>query len=139
MSYLLDTNVVSELRKSPVRAHPNVLRWAERRPINDLYLSAVTVYEVQLGIELKTRKDPEQGQILARWFRERLLPTFEGRILPFDERVALEAARLHVPDPKPLADSFIAATARVHGLVIATGNESDFANLRTPFVNPWSP
>jgi predicted nucleic acid-binding protein len=131
---LLDTNVVSELRK-PTR-DPHVARWARTLPRNDTFLSVVTVQEIELGLLLKERRDPEQGAVLRAWF-DRVLSEYDGRILPVDVPVARRAATLHVPDPRPEHDALIAATALVHGLTVATRNTGDFEALGVGLVNPW--
>lgn len=138
MSYLLDTNVISELRKSKRRAHPAVRRWVvERRP-GDLYLSVVTVLEVELGIARLGRRDAAQAEPLQRWLEEDMLEVFGGRILPVDFSVARAAARLHVPDPQPERDALIAATALVHGLAVVTRNVAEFDPMGVPVINPWA-
>jgi predicted nucleic acid-binding protein len=136
--YLLDTNVVSELRR-PARANPNLLRWASQAPSSELYLSVVSLMELDLGVLLMERRDRAQGQILRRWLEDDLLPSFEDRILPIDSLVARCCARLHVPDPKSEGDGYIAATAIVHGLTMVTRNIADFAPTGVPLVNPWEP
>lgn len=136
---LLDTNVLSELRKVRTgRADRNVARWAQTLDTATLYVSVVSIQELETGILAKTRQDPTQGAILRAWLETRVLPSFQGRILPIDTAVARMAARLHVPDPKPLADSYIAATALVHGLTVATRNTADFLGMNVPLVDPWS-
>jgi len=138
VNYLLDTNVVSELHKSR-RADRNVLRWAAAISVSDCYLSAVTLTELEVGVLLMERRDPVQGARLRGWFELELHPRFEGRILFVDEPVARCCARLHVPDPKPAHDAFIAATAIVHGLAVATRNTADFAAMGVALVDPWTP
>lgn len=135
---LLDTNVVSELRK--VRrgnADPNVARWSESLDTADLFISAVTVHELEIGVLLAERRDPRQGAIFRQWLEHCVLTAFEGRILPVDAAVARRAAQLHVPDPQPIHEAFIAATALVHGMTVATRNVADFAATGVPLLNPW--
>jgi len=141
--YLLDSNIVSELRKAPAgRANPGVVAWAQSVLPQSLFISAITVMELEKGVQLKTRQDPAAGSVLRRWLIERLLPAFRGRVLAVDEAVALENAGYHVPDPRPLADSLIAATARVHGLCVVTRNARDFEAFRQAHgvrvFNPWT-
>ena len=137
MSYLLDTNVISELRKPARRASASVRAWvADRAPL-DLYLSVITILEVEIGIERVARRDPAQGNRLQVWLDEELLDSFAGRVLPVDVSVARRAACLHVPDPRPERDALIAATAVVHGLTIVTRNVKDFVALDVPIINPW--
>lgn len=138
MSYLLDTNVISELRKPPRRADAGVRAWVVDRAPSDLYLSAITVLEVEVGIGRVARRDPAQGARLQAWLNDELLDSFAGRILSVDVPVARRAARLHVPDPRPERDALIAATAAVHGLAIVTRNVRDFSSLDIAIVNPWS-
>jgi toxin FitB len=134
--YLLDTNVISELRKAR-KTHPNVRKWAERLPSANLYISVVSVLEVEIGILLIQRRDKDQGAILRAWMDNHLLPTFSGRILPIDTAVAQRCATLHVPNPRSDRDALIAATALVHGLTVATRNAADFESTGVAVVNPW--
>lgn len=134
--FLLDTNVVSELRKST--RNDRVAAWAASLAKTDSFLSVVTVQEIEVGILRKERADASQGAVLRTWF-ERLLREYEGRIVGVDVPVARRAAGLHVPDPRPAHDALIAATALVHGLTVATRNVDDFAVMGVPLVNPWKP
>jgi len=136
--YLLDTNVISEIRKAPSgKANRNVIDWASNIPISNLYLSSISILELETGILLKERKDPEQASILHVWLKEHVLPSFENRILAFDTDVAIRCAALHVPDPRADRDSFIAATALVHGLTVVTRNIKDFIATNVNLLNPW--
>ncbi len=134
--FLLDTNVVSELRRAG-KTHPNVAAWAESVPPMDMFLSCVSVLELETGALLLGRRDRAQGTMIRRWIEERVLPAFADRVLPIDVAVALRCATLHVPNPKPYRDSLIAATALVHGLAVATRNSTDFAAMQVKVVNPW--
>lgn len=137
--YLLDTNVVSELRRAKTgKANPHVVVWAERVLVASLFLSAVTVLELEMGVLLIERRDPAQGTLLRAWLEERVLPTFAGRILPIDTAVARRCARLHVPDPRSERDALIAATALVHGLTVVTRNVADFAPMGVEILDPWT-
>jgi len=107
-------------------------------PAAALYLSAITVLELELGALLMERRDPAQGLAIRRWVEDRILPTFAGRILPVDIDVARRAAALHVPDPRPDRDALIAATALVHGLVVVTRNVADFEPTGATVANPWT-
>ncbi|MFT3969501.1 MAG: type II toxin-antitoxin system VapC family toxin [Micropruina sp.] len=138
MTYLLDTNVVSELRKSKRRADPGVRSWVAARVVSDLYLSVITVLEVEVGIARLARHDPAQASRLQAWLDDELLQAFSRRILAVDIPVARYAARLHVPDPRPKRDALITATAAVHGLTVVTRNVKDFDSLGVAVVNPWS-
>lgn len=136
--FLLDTNVVSELRKVRAgKADRKVAAWAADVPPATLFLSAVTVHELEIGTLLVERRDPVQGGILRTWLDEHVLPAFADRILPVDTTVARRSAELHVPDPRPVRDAFIAATALVHGLMVVTRNVSDFAPTGARVVDPW--
>ncbi len=135
--FLLDTNVVSELRRRK-RAAPQVLAWADPVDPFNLFVSAVTVLELEKGALLLKRRDPPQAAVLDRWIRSGVLRSFAGRILPFDEAVALRCAPLHVPDPRPERDAMIAATALEHHLTLVTRNVADFAPMGVPIVNPWT-
>jgi predicted nucleic acid-binding protein len=135
---LLDTNVVSELRKVRIgKADPNVARWVETLDTASLFVSVITVHELELGVLLAERRDPAQGAMLRRWLEASVLPAFEGRILPVDTAVARRAAQLHVPDPYPINDALIAATALIHGMTVATRNLADFEATGAPLLNPW--
>lgn len=137
-SFLLDTNVVSELRKAESgRANANVVRWAATVPVERLWISAISILELEIGVLRMERRDPVQGSALRAWFDTQVVPSFEGRTLAVDSDVVLRCARLHVPDQKPDRDSLIAATALVHGMTIATRNVSDFGGLDLALFNPW--
>lgn len=134
--YLLDTNVVSELRKNH-RAAPSVMRWARPIPASSLYLSSITVLELETGILRLERHDAAQSKLLRTWLEHHVLPAFAGRILPIDAAVASKCARLHVPDPRSEYDALIAATALVHGMTVVTRNTADFAGSGVTLINPW--
>jgi predicted nucleic acid-binding protein len=139
MLYLLDTNVVSELRKVRTgKADKHVAKWADGVSAADLYLSAISVHELEMGVLLIERKDPAQGKMLRTWLDEHVLPAFAGRILSVDEAVARRCAALHVPNPAPVRDSLIAATALVHGMTVVTRNVSDFESMGVSLLNPWA-
>jgi len=136
--FLLDTNVISELRKVRLgRADKNVAQWADSVDAIDLYLSAITIQELALGVLLVERREPTQGAIFRTWLENHVLPAFSGRILPVDIAVAQRCALLHVPDPRPAMDSLIAATALVHGLTLVTRNVADFQSSGVVLLNPW--
>lgn len=134
--FLLDTNALSELRRRD-RTDANVAAWADAVDPDALFLSAITVLEVELGVLSVARRDAAQGALLRRWIDGKVLPAFAGRVLPVDVAVARQCARLHVPDPKAERDALIAATALVHGLVVVTRNVSDFAAMGVALLNPW--
>ena len=136
--YLLDTNVVSELRKvNTPRGNQNVAAWANTVPTASLYLSVISLLEIELGVLLAERRDPHQGIALRAWLNRQVLPAFTNRILSVDTFVARRCAGLHVPDRRPDRDSLIAATALVHGLTVVTRNVSDFAPTGVEIINPW--
>jgi hypothetical protein len=136
--YLLDTNVVSEMRKIRAgRADANVAAWAERVDAGEMYLSVLSLHEIEFGVMRMERRDPAQGARLRSWLEERVLAAFEGRILDVDTAVARRCAALHVPTPLPLSDSLIAATALVHGMTVVTRNVADFEGLGVRVLNPW--
>jgi predicted nucleic acid-binding protein len=134
--YVLDTNVVSELRKAK-KANPNVKKWAQSLPAVSLHMSAISVLELEIGILLIERRDQEQGAILRAWMDRHVLPAFFGRILAVDTVVAQRCATLHVPNPRSDRDALIAATALVHGLTVATRNVADFERMGVGVLNPW--
>jgi predicted nucleic acid-binding protein len=136
--YLLDTNVVSELRKVRAgKADAYVAAWADSVDAADLYLSVITVQELEIGVLLAERRDPSQGAIFRAWLTAHVLPAFAGRVLMVDTAVALRSARLHVPNPRPVRDGLIAATALVHGMTVVTRNVDDFVPTGVPVLNPW--
>ncbi|KLU14073.1 MULTISPECIES: type II toxin-antitoxin system VapC family toxin [Xenorhabdus] len=136
--YVLDTNVVSELRKIRAgKAAPNVAAWAEGVDATDLFVSAITIMELELGVLLIERKDATQGAMLRAWLEQHVLPEFSGRTLPVDTAVAQRCARLHVPDKCSERDALIAATALVHGMTVVTRNVADFQSTGVTILNPW--
>jgi hypothetical protein len=136
--YILDTNVVSELRKVRLgKADENVAKWADSVATPDLYLSVVTIQELEIGVLLAERRDAIKGAIFRTWLNSHVLPAFEGRILPVDLAVALQSAKLHVPNPHPVRDGLIAATALIHGMAVVTRNVDDFKRTGVPILNPW--
>jgi hypothetical protein len=136
--YLLDTNVISELRKAKAgKADPKVVAWAERIPAPSLFLSVITLLELETGLLLIERRDPSQGAVLRRWLEAQVIPAFSERILPVDTPVARCCARLHVPDPRSDRDALIAATALVHDLTVVTRNVADFEPTGVRIMNPW--
>lgn len=136
--FLLDTNVVSELRKvRSGKANVHVTRWTDAVEAFQLYISAITLLELELGVLLLERYDTRQGHIMRSWLEDHVRPEFQDRTLPVDTAVALRCAPLHVPDPKPERDALIAATALVHGLTMVTRNVEDFAATGVRLLNPW--
>ncbi|MDB5433106.1 MAG: type toxin-antitoxin system VapC family toxin [Caulobacter sp.] len=134
--YLLDTNVVSALRRLD-RADPNLVAWAEAIPSSQVFLSAISVLEIELGVLLVERRDARQGLVLRTWLEDHVMGRFEGRIIAVDTAVARCCARLHVPDPRSERDAMIAACAIVHGMAVATRNVADFEPTGVTLINPW--
>jgi predicted nucleic acid-binding protein len=134
--YVLDTNVISELRKGQ-KAERSVRMWAQALPTASLYLSVVSVLELEIGTLLVERRDRNQGAVLRAWIDRHVLPSFSGRILVVDTAVVQRCASLHVPNPRSDRDALIAATALVHGMAVVTRNVSDFQATGVAVVNPW--
>lgn len=134
--FVLDTNVLSDLRR-PERANPRLLEWASEAPTARLFLSVITVMEIEMGVLGMERRDPAQGAVLRTWLNGQVLPTFEGRVLAVDTPVALRCAGLHIPDPRSERDALIAATALVHGMTVVTRNLAGFEPTGVPLLNPW--
>ena len=136
--YVLDTNVVSELRKIRLgKADSQVAAWADSIEVMDLYISVITIQELEIGVLLAERRDPSQGAVFRLWLNGHVIPAFNGRILDVDTAVAQRSARLHVPDSRPVRDGLIAATALVHGMTVVTRNVTDFEPTGVPTLNPW--
>ena len=138
--YVLDTNVVSEIRKIEVgRADPNVAAWARRAETDLIYISAITIQELEHGVLLAERRDPICGAVLRSWLDNDVHEAFDQRILPIDAKVARLAAALHVPDPAPVIDALIAATAIANNMAVVTRNTGDFELFhRLEVLNPWN-
>jgi len=138
MMYVLDTNVVSELRKVRIgKADPNFASWAKSVDAANLFVSAITIMELELGVLSIERKDATQGAMLRAWLDQHVLPEFSGRTLPIDTIVAQRCARLHLPDKYGERDALIAATALVHGMTVVTRNVADFQSTGVTILNPW--
>ncbi|MFJ2483945.1 type II toxin-antitoxin system VapC family toxin [Pseudomonas sp. NPDC087598] len=133
--YLLDTNVISELRKP--QADANVVAWAKSISASRLFMSVITLMELETGVLRIERRDPDQGQVLRLWLKRHVVPAFDTRILPIDAAVAIRCASLHVPDRASESDALIAATALVHGFTVVTRNTGDFHSSGVALINPW--
>ena len=138
--FLLDTNVVSELRKARAgKANRGVSDWAGGVPAALMFVSVVSLHELEHDVLLAERKVPKKGAVLRAWLNDSVVPAFVDRILPVDTETALRSAALHVPNPAPLRDAFIAATAPVHGMTVVTRNNKDFDRFEDLGVlNPWT-
>jgi len=136
LSYLVDTNVVSELRKKR-RCDPGVAAWFAQVPAEEVYLSALSLGEIRKGIESIRRRDEASAEILDRWLRE-LAIAYAGRILPVDQEIADRWGRFNVPDPLSMLDSLLAATASVHGMTLVTRNLKDVERTGVDCLNPFS-
>ena len=138
MMFVLDTNVISELRKVRIgRADANVTAWTDTVDAADLFVSAITILELELGVLSIERKDAPRGAMLRSWLEQHVLPEFSGRTLPVDTVVAQRCARLHVPDRRSERDALIAATALAHGMTVVTRNVADFRPMGVNILNPW--
>lgn len=137
--FVLDTNTVSEFRKvRSGKANPGVAEWAEQVPSAALFISAITIHELEHGVLLMERSDPAQGALLREWLDRSVAAAFKSRVLAVDERVARRAAALHVPDPAPFRDSLIGATALVHDMTVVTRDRKDFERFdQLNVLNPW--
>lgn len=138
--FVLDTNVVSELRKvRSGKANPGVAEWVADVPSAQMFLSSITIHELEHGVLLLERSDPGQGAVLRTWLDESVAAAFVDRVLPVDEAVARRAAALHVPDPAPFRDALIGATALVGGMAVVTRNVKDFERFEgIDVLNPWT-
>jgi predicted nucleic acid-binding protein len=136
MTFLLDTNVISELRR-PERAAPYVVEWIAAQSDDTLFCSTISILELQIGALRLSRHDKFQGTMLQSWLDEFVLPRFQGRIVPIDTEVALRCAALHVPNPQPDRDAYIAATALVRDFTVVTRNVRDFEPTGAKLFNPW--
>lgn len=138
--FLLDTNIVSELRKvRSGKANRGVAEWAEQVPSAALFISAITTHELEHGVLLMERSDPTQGSVLREWLDKSVAAAFKDRVLPVEERVARCAAAFHVPDPAPFRDALIGATAVVHGMTVVTRDLKDFQRFGDlEVLNPWN-
>lgn len=136
--YLLDTNVISELRKASAgKANTNLLAWANTINADELYISVISLMELEIGIKSLERKDTHQGLLLRSWLEQQVMPEFSARTLVIDAAVALRCARLHVPNKRSERDAFIAAIALTHAMPVVTRNTKDFQHTGVQLINPW--
>lgn len=136
--FLLDTNVISELRRERRgNAHPAVVAWGRSVSSLALYISVITVQELEIGVRLAERRQHPEGKLLRSWLDGQVLPSFAGRTLPVTLDIVLQSAALHVPDPRPVRDTLIASTALVHGLTVVTRNTPDFDKSGVRLLDPW--
>jgi toxin FitB len=134
--YLIDTNVVSELRRQRI-SDPNVLTWFRRQSASHLHLSVISLMELEQGYYKLKRRDALQAAAIRTWIDESVLESFQDRILSVDVAISQTCARLHVPDPKGYGDAIIAATALIHNLTVVTRNTDDFDGTGVSLLNPW--
>lgn len=136
--FLIDTNVISESRKvRSGRAAPEVITWLQATDPSTTFISAMSMFELELGVVRVERRDPAQGEKLRHWLDHIVKPGFAGRVLAMDSAVAVVCAALHVPDPVSERDGWIAATALAHGLTMVTRNVADFEATGVLILNPW--
>lgn len=140
LRYLLDTNVISESRKlGGARVDQHAAQWLSQIDVEATFVSAMTIFELERGVQQMERRDAKQGAALRRWLDDQVMTTYEYRTLPLSRTVALICAGIHIPDPKSERDAWIAATAIDAGLALATRNVGDFADIDVNLVNPFEP
>ncbi|MDP8101626.1 type II toxin-antitoxin system VapC family toxin [Phocoenobacter atlanticus] len=136
--FLLDTNLISEIRKiKQGKANPNVVDWFKNNSIEDFYTNPTVLMEIQRGILRKKYKDPKQFTALTNWYQNNVLKMLNGRILNITPKTAEICAKLHIPDPSPENDAWIAASAIEHNLILVTRNTKDFEGLGIKLFNPF--
>jgi hypothetical protein len=136
--FLLDTNIISESRKlGTSRINPRVARWFDAVDAETSFISAMTLFELERGVQQMERRDAKQGAMLRGWLTEQIMPVYENRTLPMTASVAQICAGLHILDPKSERDAWIAATAMEAGLTLVTRNVDDFAGMGVGLFNPF--
>jgi toxin FitB len=136
--FLLDTNIISESRKlGTARVNPHAARWFGQADVEASFISAMTIFELERGVQSMERRDAKQGAVLRRWFDDQIMTIYEHRTLALSREVALICAGLHIPDPKSERDAWIAATAINAGLTLVSRNVGDFANMGVTLFNPF--
>jgi hypothetical protein len=135
--YLLDTNVISEIRKHKSKIDTNVSNWASKNNSIEMFTSVICVSELHTGILKLENKEPPQGTAIRTWFDDQFIPDFKDRILDIDLDVAKIAAELQASGPKSFSDCLIASTAIQHNLTLVTRNVKDFRNINVKIFNPW--
>jgi toxin FitB len=134
--FVLDTNVISELRDGKAKPEKKVLAWADSQSASLMFITAITILELEKGVILLERKMPPQGNALRLWL-DGLRTVFSGRIIPFTEKTATICAGLHIPKTRPERDTMIAASALEHRFTIVTRNDADFKIQGLTVINPW--
>ncbi|MBC7603261.1 MAG: type II toxin-antitoxin system VapC family toxin [Ramlibacter sp.] len=134
--YVLDTNVISELRQNKPNQSAQVRNWAAAQPPARLYMSAITILELEQGVQALQRRTPPQGGALRTWL-DGVRKAFTGRILPFGEVAAVLCAAAHVERPRAERDAMIASTALEHGFTVVTRNTANFKGMGLQLLNPW--
>ena len=136
--FLLDTNIVSESRKlGTSRVDACAAQWFSRVDVETTFVSAMTIFELERGVQQMERRDAKQGSVLRRWLDDQIMTAYENRTLPLSRAVALICAGLHIPDPKSERDAWIAATAIDAGLTLATRNVGDFESMGVGLIDPF--
>lgn len=138
MTFLLDTNLVSEARKKPSRRDAQVHQWLCSVAPHEAAISVITLGELLAGVIRAEARDPVQGAKLRHWYANEVLEGFRERILPISREIVETEAGLQVPDPRPKADALIAATALTHRLILVTRNVRDFDGTGVAWLNPWT-
>lgn len=137
--YLLDANIIAESRKlGSTRVDPRAAQWLSQIDVEVSFISAMTIFERERGVQQMARRDAKQGAALRRWFDDQIMTTYENRTLLLSRGVALICAGLHIPDPKSERDAWIAATAIDAGLTLVSRNVADFANMAVWLISPFA-